>query len=82
MLYTSRPLERVYADPSVFDSTRRERPKEEDNPQFREMSLPSGRIVTRYDGENYIIERLHSTDMKDYLNEAYYPGRNVTHHNK
>lgn len=82
MLYTSKPLERVYADPSVFDSTRKDKPKEEEQLQYRELSLPNGRIVTRREGENYIIERIHSTDMKDYLNEEYYPGKNVKHHNK
>jgi hypothetical protein len=75
MLYTAKPLERIYADPSVFDSKRKERPAQEN--LYQEVTLPNGRIVTRKDGENYVIERLHSTDMRDYLNEEYYPGKNM-----
>jgi hypothetical protein len=45
--------------------------------EYREVLLPNGRIVTRREGENYIIERLNSTNMKDYLNDEYVPGKNI-----
>lgn len=76
MLYTAKPLERIYADPSVFDSKRKARPTEES--EYKETILANGRIVSRREGENYVIESLRSTDMKDYLNEEYYPGKNIT----
>jgi hypothetical protein len=76
MLYTSKPLERIYADPSIFDSIKKEKAKDE-VPQYREIMLPNGRIVTRREGENDIIERIYSTDMGDYLKEEYYPGKNI-----
>ncbi len=84
MLYTVRPLERIYASPSVFDgrrasevysSTETQKQMQEDN--FREVLLPNGRIVTRRDGDNYVIEKINSTEMSDYLNEDYYPGKTI-----
>lgn len=77
MLYTSRPLERIYAPPSVFQNKKTDRNKEEDSAEYREVILPNGRIVTRRDGENYVIDKLYSTDMKDYLNEEYSPGKSI-----
>ena len=86
MLYTIRPLERVYADPNVFRAKRNEDSKgvnygslnssEMNNPEYREVILPNGRITTRREGEGYIIERINSTNMKDYLNADYTPGMN------
>ncbi len=75
MLYTSRPLERIYAPPTVFENRKNTKPKEEAKVEYREVQLPNGRIVTRRDGENYIIEKLYSTDMKDYLEDKYAPGK-------
>ncbi len=84
MLYTIRPLERIYADPSVFRSKKNEDIKsvkygalesgENSESQYREVLLPNGRITTRREGEGYVIERINSTDMKDYLNADYVPG--------
>lgn len=78
LLYTARPLERIYASPAVFDHTGRykETKDKAEEPEYREVMLPSGRIVTRRDGEDYVIESIYSTDMKDYLNENYFPGKN------
>jgi hypothetical protein len=79
MLYTVRPLERIYADPAVFDPAGKSKSKEDkgsDEAEYREVLLPNGRIVTRRDGESYVIENIFSTDMHDYINEDYFPGRN------
>ena len=35
--------------------------------------LKHGRVVTRRDGDNYVVQRINSTDMRDYLNEEYSP---------
>ncbi|MDF2512908.1 MAG: hypothetical protein K0S04_2774 [Herbinix sp.] len=87
MLYTIRPLERIYADPSVFHAKRNSDIKgasygsinysEISNPEYKEVILPNGRITTRRDGEGYVIERVNSTNMKDYLNSDYAPGMSV-----
>ena len=79
MLYTVRPLERIYADPSTFSQKKQSAPKagEINNTEYKEVILPNGRIVTRRDGENYVIERINSTNMKDYLNDAYVPGKSM-----
>lgn len=79
MLYTARPLERIYADPSAFSQKKQGAPKagEINNSEYKEVMLPNGRIVTRRDGDNYVIERINSTNMKDYLNEEYVPGKNM-----
>jgi hypothetical protein len=85
MLYTVKPLESIYAPPSLFNPNRKEKQeKKQENSEasaeaeYKEVPLPNGRIVTRREGENYIIERINSTDMKDYLNENYVPGKNYT----
>ncbi|HWT76508.1 MAG TPA: YlzJ-like family protein [Mobilitalea sp.] len=77
MLYTVRPLERIYAAPGVFDQTKKGAPTAaaDNEPEYREVLLPNGRIVTRRDGENYVIERVNSTDMLDYLKDEYVPGK-------
>lgn len=76
MLYTARPLERIYAPPEVFNHNKNVNNGAEDSSiEYKEVILPSGRIVTRRDGENYIIERINSTDMSDYLNTEYSPGK-------
>ena len=76
MLYTARPLERIYAVPSAFNHAIQETGKDEANQNYRDVLLPNGRLITRRDGDNYVIERINSTDMNDYLNEAYFPGQN------
>lgn len=77
MLYTSRPLERIYADPEVFDSMRKDKLKEEDKQEFKELILPNGRIITRRSGEDYVVHKVYSTDMSDYLKEEYSPGKSI-----
>jgi hypothetical protein len=77
MLYTVRPLERVYAMPSAFDQKNSDPKAMNAQEEYSEVLLPNGRIVTRRDGENYIIERLNSTNMKDYLNDEYVPGKSI-----
>lgn len=78
MLYTVMPLERVYARPASYTDIRQEKPQESANAQYLEVTLPHGRIVTRREGDNYIVERVNSTDMSDYLNNDYSPGKNMT----
>ncbi len=76
MLYTARPLEKIYAQPSVFDQNKKENEENKEIPEYRDVILPNGRLRTRRDGENYIIEGIYSTNMSDYLNEEYFPGQN------
>lgn len=84
MLYTVRPLERIYAQPDVFNPKKDNKPKAVESAQaeYKEVQLPNGRIVTRRDGENYIIEHISSTDMQDYLNDDFVPGKNYMNRGK
>ena len=75
MLYTVRPLEKIYAIPVGFDKDKKGGQKEETEAEYREVFLSHGRVVTRREGENYIIERINSTDMSDYLKDDYTPGK-------
>jgi DNA polymerase I-like protein with 3'-5' exonuclease and polymerase domains len=68
-------LERIYATPRTKETLEKERKEWEEKAQYKEMELPHGRIVTRQEGEGYIIERINSTDMSDYLNADYSPGK-------
>lgn len=77
MLYTVMPLDRIYATPKNDREDKKSREKEEADLEFKEVMLPHGRAVTRRDGEDYVIEKILSTDMTDYLNDEYSPGKKV-----
>lgn len=70
MLYTVVPLERIYVDHNA-----KEEIKNEAEPEYKEVPLKHGRVVTRREGENYVVQKINSTDMRDYLNEDYTPGK-------
>lgn len=86
MLYTVRPLEQIYAPPSVFKQRNNMSVKADakgtEEIQYREVLLPNGRIMTRRDGDDYVIERINSTDMQDYLNAEYVPGKSYKDMNR
>jgi hypothetical protein len=71
MLYTVVPLERIYVDQRAKDQAT----QEETEPEFKEVMLKHGRVVTRRDGENYVVQKINSTDLSDYLNVDYSPGK-------
>ena len=77
MLYTVIPLERIYAIPNSNEKNKEDKKKEDTDADYRDVLLPHGRVVTRREGENYVIERLNSTDMLDYLKDDYVPGKNI-----
>lgn len=71
MLYTVVPLERIYVDQRAAMQAK----KEETEPEYKEILLKHGRVIARREGENYVVQKIISTDMKDYLNMDYYPGQ-------
>lgn len=77
MLYTVRPLECIYAVPYRPNQQNSDSKNKEQEDEYREVQLQHGRITTRRDGENYVIERINSTDMGDYLKENYNPGNRI-----
>lgn len=80
MLYTIRPLERIYATPETFAPIYKSQAKASDpyaQAEYRELPLQNGRLVARRDGENYIIQKINSTSMQDYLNDEYFPGKSI-----
>jgi hypothetical protein len=77
ILYTVIPLERIFADLSNRNNKSDQDQNAQSNIQYRNIILPYGRIVTRQDGDKYVIEKICSTDMSDYLNEDYAPGKTV-----
>ncbi len=77
MLYTVKPLERIYARPASYTDIKQERPKDQAEAQYREVALRHGRVVARREGDAYVVEGINSTDMQDYLNEEYAPGKNI-----
>lgn len=76
MLYTVRPLEKIYAIPKSKKDLEKEEAERAEKAEYQDVNLPNGRILTRRDGENNIICRVNSTDMSDYLNVEYSPGKN------
>ena len=75
MLYTVRPLERVYARPQSYSDIKQDQPEMKAEEEYREIPLQHGRIITKKSGENYVIEGISSTDMGDYLKDGYAPGK-------
>lgn len=71
MLYTVVPLERIYVDQRAKDQAK----KDEVEPEYKEVLLKHGRVVARREGENYVVQKINSTDMSDYLNVDYSPGK-------
>lgn len=71
MLYTAVPLERVYVDHNAKDQAK----KEDTELEYKEVLLKHGRVVTRRDGNDYVVQKINSTDMSDYLNADYSPGK-------
>lgn len=65
MLYTVIPLESIYKESEE---------KNKEKAENKEIIIPNGRVCTKRDGDKYVIERVVSTDMKDYLNMEYMPG--------
>jgi hypothetical protein len=77
MLYTVMPLERIYSNRN--ETIPKDKTMIPTEAEYKEISLPHGRIVTRREGDSYIIERINSTDMKDYLCDEYSPGKKYYH---
>jgi hypothetical protein len=75
MLYTVRPLEKIYATPPGFEADNKMKQKADAEAEYREVMLSHGRVITRRSGENYVVDRINSTDMSDYLNDEYAPGK-------
>lgn len=71
MLYTVVPLERIYVDQRADNSTM----KGEAETEYKEVLLKHGRVIARREGENYVVHKINTTDMSDYLNADYSPGK-------
>jgi len=76
MLYTVVPLEKIYTDRTDSLIKSKNSREESTNVERDGFGVEHGRIYTRREGENYIIEGIQSTDMQDYLNPQYSPGNN------
>lgn len=78
MLYTVKPLETIYSNKvqSLIISRYGE---EERGEGITCMDIEHGKIYARKEGEHYIINTIHSTDLNDYLDEKYLPGSIVKH---
>lgn len=72
-LYTVVPLERIYVDHRAKEFELKQRKDEQFD--FKEVLIQHGRVLTRRDGDEYVIDKINSTDMSDYLNEDYSPGK-------
>ncbi len=79
MLYTAKPLERIYANMNERDAAPKGGSEKDGSPkdEYKEVILPHGRIVTRKIGENYVVQKINSTNMSDYLNASYSPGKEI-----
>lgn len=80
MLYTVVPLERIYNNraKSVLDDYRVKNTSAIDEEiEYRDIPIANGKITVRRQGNKNIVNRIHSTDMSDYLNDKYVPGMEI-----
>ena len=80
MLYTVVPLERIYTNRarSVLDDYRiKTYHTPNETIEYKELPIANGKISIRQEGSKNIIDRVHSTDMSDYLNVKYVPGMEI-----
>lgn len=81
MLYTVVPLERIYANPRSNETSKKKDLNKQsealEEAEYRDIQLRHGRVIARRDGDNYVVEKINSTDMSDYLNEEYAPGKSI-----
>lgn len=81
MLYTIVPLERIYSCRTESVISGKNSNRETDTPsaavECKMIALRHGHIYARREGESYIVDSVLSTDMADYLNENYIPGKNI-----
>lgn len=69
MLYTIVPLEKVY----ISKTPACNKPEEKEI-EIKDISIQNGIVSVRRDKDQYVVEKIWSTDMKDYLNDDYTPG--------
>ncbi|HHX55734.1 MAG TPA: hypothetical protein GX705_05235 [Clostridiales bacterium] len=80
MLYTVVPLERIYTNRtrSILDDYRiKSDHAPNETVEYKELPIANGKISIRQEGSKNIIDRIHSTDMSDYLNVKYLPGMEI-----
>lgn len=79
MLYTVVPLERIYSNQarSILDEYRVKSYQATEEIEYKDISISHGRIYARKEGNKYIVDKIHSTNMEDYLNEKYAPGAEI-----
>ncbi len=69
MLYTIIPLERVYVPQVTSDNDQPAAKMER-----KDVSINNGVVSLVKQNDHYVVDRVWSTDMKDYLNTDYSPG--------
>ncbi|MDF2609344.1 MAG: hypothetical protein K0R92_818 [Lachnospiraceae bacterium] len=80
MLYTVVPLERIYSyqtESVLIGGNKRTDEYTElksNESEYASKTLSHGRIYAKRNGDEYMVDRIVSTDMNDYLNPIYAPG--------
>ncbi|NLJ90500.1 MAG: hypothetical protein GX323_06315 [Clostridiales bacterium] len=80
MLYTVVPLERIYSNmaKSVLDEYKVKGLMPKDEPvTYKDIPIAHGKILAQLEGDKYVVSRINSTDMADYLNSKYAPGSQI-----
>ena len=81
MLYTIVPLERIYScrTESIISgiNSNKDSEKMSTDVECKRIALKHGHIYARREGEGYIVDGILSTDMADYLNGDYSPGKSI-----
>lgn len=80
MLYTVIPLERIYNNmtKSIIDEYMAQGLLPLDtSSDFKDISIDNGRISAKRQGDKYIVNRINSTNMSDYLDDKYTPGKEI-----
>lgn len=73
MLYTTRPLERIYSNQVQSLIISRFTDEERKN-ELISLDVEHGKVYARREGDNYIVDGINSTSLDDYLDSKYSPG--------
>lgn len=77
VLYTVVPLQKIYDKEK--DPNQALNKKQDEKAEYKEFRIQHGHIIAIRKDDEYIVDRILSTDMSDYLNQDCAPGKSYRH---
>jgi len=71
------PLERIYSNRTQSILVTQKKEGDESEVEHRTFSIDYGNVYARKEGDKFVVDGIHSTNMQDYLNPKYSPGSSI-----